>query len=87
MSDIIKIYTLPKCNKCKEAKEYFKSKELRYMEIDMSKGGDKETIARKKQFKSLGIKTYPVIIIGSEGEGSFIYPGFDKKSLDSVLES
>jgi len=82
---MIKVYIVPKCDKCKEAKEYFNSKQMKYTEIDMSVGGNKETMNKKKQFKALGIKTYPIIIINTSKYGELIYPEFDKNSLDRVL--
>lgn len=83
----IEIYTVPECNICKTAKNYFKSKEIDYEEIDMSIGGIKDTMERKRQFKELGFETYPIIIIKSKSEGELIFPEFDKKSLDMIMEN
>lgn len=79
---MIEVYTLPNCKTCKEVKEYLKSKNVEYEEIDMSVGGNKKTIDRKRQFKSIGLKTYPVVIIDDD----FIIPEFDKDVIDNILE-
>ena len=82
---MIKIYTIPTCDACDDAKEWLKSKEVEYQEIDMSIGGKKSLIEKKKQFKSMGLKTYPVFIVDINGE-EMIFPGFDKDSLSGVIK-
>lgn len=83
---MIRIYITLNCEYCKEAKEYLDSKNVEYREIDMSKGGIKETIEMKKRFKRLGLKTYPIIIVNHKGE-ELIFPKFDEGSLDKILKN
>ena len=82
----VTMYTLPKCKGCKEAKEYFNSKGIKYSEVDMSIGGDKETIEMKIQFKRMGIKEYPIIFVQRDGEDEMIFPGFDEKIFDGLIK-
>lgn len=81
----IKIYTTPNCSYCKEVREYFNSKNTKYEEIDMSRGGIKETIEMKKRFKRMGLKTYPIIIINHDVEGELIFSEFDKDVLNELI--
>jgi len=83
--NMIRIYTLPDCEHCKEVKDYFNSKQVDYEEIDMSIGGNKQTIEMKKRFKRLGFKTYPIVIIDSKKHGELIFPEFDKDSIGDIL--
>jgi len=63
---MIKIYTLPDCPHCDIAKKFFKDNSLKYKEINLKQGGNKDTIEMKKKFKQLGIDTVPVIVIDDE---------------------
>lgn len=82
---MIEVYTLPKCKNCNKAREYFNSKDIEYVEIDMSIGGNKEVQARKKQFKGLGLREYPIIIIKSE-KGGELYTSFDEDIIEKMLK-
>ena len=83
---MIIIYTVPNCEHCNEAKEYFKSKNIQHTVIDMSVGGDKGIQTKKKQFKALGINEYPVIIITQdECNGEMIVPGFNETEMKHIL--
>ncbi len=72
----IKIYTTPTCAFCKQAKEYFKSKNLEYTEYDVSKDTDKQ----KEMIDKTGQFSVPVIDIDGK-----IVIGFDKSKVESYL--
>ena len=81
---MIKIYTVPRCKYCKKVKEYLNSRNVGYEEVDMSVGGNKNTIEMKKKFKQLGLKTYPVIILDEGTENELIFPEYDEKILEDI---
>jgi len=81
----ITIYTIPNCKNCDEVKNYFDSKDIEYKVIDMSKGGNKKTIELKKKLKSLGFKTYPIIIIQPDGDDEMMFPEFDKELIEDLI--
>lgn len=82
----LSVYTLPNCKECKKIKQKFKSRGIDYNEVDMSIGGRKQVINRKKQFKELGFRTYPIIIIEEENDEELIYPKMNDKELKEILE-
>lgn len=82
----VTIYTISACKTCKQAKKYFQSKNVPYTEIDMSIGGIKKNQEMKKQFKRMGLKVYPVIIVQQEGEDEMIFPEFDERLFDDLLK-
>jgi glutaredoxin-like YruB-family protein len=69
----ITIYSTPTCGYCRMAKEYLKSKNVPYTEVDVSLDRKKqeEMIAKSGQY---GV---PVIDVGGR-----IIVGFDKRKLD-----
>jgi len=83
---MILIYTLPNCSQCKLTKEYLTENKVEWSGIDMSKGGDKDTIEMKKKFKEMGIKNYPVIVWNSGNDNEMIVSGFDKEMIDSLIK-
>lgn len=72
----ITVYSTPTCPYCKMAKEYFKSKNLAYTDIDVAADSTKadEMIKRSGQ---MGV---PVIDIGGT-----IIVGFDKPKINAAL--
>ncbi len=73
---MVKIYTTPTCVYCKMAKEYFKSNNIEYIELNVSED-DK---ARAEMIDKSGQMGVPVIEIDDK-----IIVGFDKGALDGVL--
>ena len=82
---MIRIYSTPDCGVCKEAEKYMKEKNVKFEMIDMSVGGQPDLIEKKKMFKKMGLKAYPVIIIDDLDE-EMVFPGFDKDTLDGVIK-
>jgi len=76
----IDIYTIKNCSKCQKVKEFLNKMKLVYIEHDMGQGGNPELQQMKKQFKELGLKTYPVTI-----SGKIILQGFDEKEFEEAF--
>lgn len=72
----IKIYSTSTCHWCKMAKEYFKSKEIKYEEYDV--GADSEKAS--EMVKKSGQRSVPVIDI----DGTIII-GFNKEAIDEII--
>jgi glutaredoxin-like YruB-family protein len=72
----INIYSTPTCPHCIKLKEYLKSKNIKFVDIDVSSDPDKI----REMIDKSGQMTTPVIDI--EGE---IIVGFDKEKIDTVL--
>ncbi len=72
MPNII-IYSTPTCGYCQQAKQYLKSKNVAYTEVDVSvdRAKQEEMIKKSGQF---GV---PVIDVGGK-----IIVGYDKRKLD-----
>lgn len=74
----IKIYTAPGCPYCYLLKEYLKSKNVSFEEIDVSKD--------EKAAKELIQKTNQMVVPVLEFNGEIVV-GFDKEKIDQILES
>lgn len=72
----IKIYSTPTCPYCIQAKNYFKSKNIDFTEIDVSKDQNAAT----EMIKISGQMGVPVIKIDDQ-----IIVGFDDAKIDSLL--
>ncbi len=72
----VKIYTTKTCHWCHVAKEYFKSKEIKYEEYDV---GDDEEKAME-MVKISGQRGVPVIDL----DGKIII-GFSKEDIDKYI--
>ena len=75
---MIKIYTTENCKNCDKAKEYFKSNGIPYEEINLKEKDNREARA---YYRSLGLTTLPVIVIGEE-----IIPEFDEDMIKDIME-
>ncbi|HLG30167.1 MAG TPA: glutaredoxin domain-containing protein [Candidatus Brocadiales bacterium] len=73
----VKIYTTPTCPFCKKAKDFFKSSNIAFEEIDVSKSKDAMEFLAEKGF--MGV---PVIAIGEE-----YIQGFDEKVKQRIKEA
>ncbi|TPH14614.1 glutaredoxin domain-containing protein [Litorilituus lipolyticus] len=66
------IYTTSWCGYCKKAKKYFSDKRIRYTEKNI----EKSKIA-KMEFKKLGGKGVPIILVGKKKMSGFSQAGFE----------
>ena len=73
----IKIYTAPWCSYCNKAKEFFKTKKIKYNDIDLSKNSK----AVKEIIELTGQTGVPVIVINKK-----VILGFDKKAIEKALK-
>jgi len=65
---MIKIYTIPECEHCDKIKSFCKENEISYEEIDLAK---KENREAREFYRSLGIRTAPVVV-GKDNKGEEI---------------
>ena len=71
------IYTTQVCGYCKQAKKYFKSKNIRYREYKI----DQSSLAKRK-YNKLNARGVPVIFVGKKRMNGFSINGF-KRIYDS----
>lgn len=71
------LFTSPSCSWCTTAKNYFKSKGVKFKEIDITKD---EKAA--KDCERHGCRGVPVVLIGSRW-----ICGFDQKAIEKSLEN
>jgi len=73
----VTIYTTPTCGFCHMAKEYFKARNVKYQEFDVSQDQEKaqEMVSKSGQ---MGV---PVIDINGK-----IVVGFDRPNIDAALK-
>lgn len=72
----VRIYTTPVCAYCKMAKEYFKSKDLKYEEISLVANPEAQRLVMSKT----GMVAAPIIEIN----GKFVV-GFDREKIQEAL--
>jgi glutaredoxin-like YruB-family protein len=73
----VKIYTTPTCPYCEMAKQYFKSKNIDYEEVDVSS----DIEAAREMIEKTGQMGVPVIEIGDK-----IIIGFNKPAIERALK-
>lgn len=74
---MIKIYSTPTCSWCKKTKEYLKSKNIEYVDVNVA--DDME--GREEMFKLSQQSAVPVINI----DGNIVL-GFDKGKIDKLIQ-
>lgn len=67
------IYTTSTCGYCKKAKAYFEEKGIQYKEMNIEEDG-----IAQRQYKKLGGKGVPVILVGDKRMNGFSEEGFEK---------
>ncbi len=72
----VKIYSTPTCVYCKMAKEYFKSKNIEYTEVNVAE----DDAARDEMVTKSGQLGVPVLDIGGT-----IIVGFNKNEVEAAL--
>lgn len=70
------IYTTPTCHFCHMAKDYFKSKNIKYSEKDVTT----DISAQQEMLQKSGQLAVPVIDVGGE-----ITVGFNQSRIDDLL--
>jgi len=73
----VKVYTTPTCPYCEMAKQYFKSKNIDYEEVDVSS----DIEAAREMIEKTGQMGVPVIEIGNN-----IIIGFNKPAIERALK-
>lgn len=72
----VKIYSTPTCPYCKQAKEFFKEKGVKFTDVDVSK----DQKAQEEMVKKSGQMGVPVIDINGT-----VVVGFDRAKIESLL--
>ena len=72
----VKVYSTPGCNNCRMTKEFLKSKNIDFEDINIAENEE----ARNWLIEKTGYIGAPVIQIGDE----FVI-GFDRKKIESLL--
>jgi glutaredoxin len=67
------MYSASWCGVCKKAKRYFEENGITYTEYDVEKSAKGEA-----EFKRLGAKGVPVILVGNRRMNGFSVDGFEK---------
>ncbi len=73
---MIKIYTIPSCTWCDEAKEYFISEKIDFEEFNV----EDDMLARDEMIKKSNQMSVPVIDINGE-----IVVGFDEEAINELI--
>ena len=74
----VKVFSTPSCPWCHRAKDYFKSKGVKYKDFDVSV----DAKARTEMIDKSGQMGVPVIFIGKK-----VIVGFDQDAIDEALEA
>lgn len=72
----INIYTTPTCPYCDQAKAYFKGKNVKFKEIDVTRDSEKA----QEMIRKSGQMSVPVIEINGE-----IVIGFNKAKINALI--
>jgi glutaredoxin 3 len=70
------VFTSPTCSFCRAAKGYFRQRNIRFKEVDVSR----DASAAREMVRRTGQQGVPVIYIGSR----FVV-GFDRPKIDRLL--
>lgn len=73
----VKVYSTPTCPWCKVTKNYLKSKNIPFEDLDVSKDRD----AAMEMIQKSGQRGVPVVDINGN-----IIVGFDQRSIDKFLQ-
>ncbi len=80
----ITIYTTPSCTYCRQAKEFFKEKNISYEEHNVLT----DVIKRQEMVDKSGQMGVPVIIVSDlDGAAEEIIIGFDRPHLTKLLNA
>ena len=79
---MIKIYTIPNCDHCQEAKDFCKENSIEYEEINL---GEKNNRSARAYYRNLGIKTAPVIVGNDKNGKEIILTEFDEDLMKMMV--
>ena len=74
---MIKIYTIPNCDRCDEAKQILKERNIEYQEFNLK---EKENRDIRAHYRSLGATSAPVIVCQN-----FVIVNYSKEALIKLL--
>jgi len=80
MAVTVKVFSTPTCPWCVRAKEYLKSKKVKFEDKNVAE--DEE--ARNEMVEKSGQMGVPVLVVEKDGEEKVIV-GFDQAALDEAL--
>ena len=72
----ITVYSTPSCPWCRKVKQYFKSLEIPFKDVDVSKNPKKA----EEMYRKSGQMGVPVVVMGNQ-----VIVGFDKAKIDRIL--
>jgi len=78
---MIKLYTVPNCDNCNKVKSFLEERNIKYVEINLKLRENREA---RKYYRSLNIKTAPVIVGDNDGD-EWIITGYDEKSMELLI--
>jgi alkyl hydroperoxide reductase subunit F len=79
MKKTVKIYTVPTCHYCAQAKEYFTEKGIEFQAFDVT--SDAEAMKEMRTITG-GARSVPVIAIADQ-----VIVGFDRDAVEKALKS
>lgn len=77
---MIKLYSTPTCQYCKKLKTFLDSKDVKYLEIDVST----DAVAKEEMMKISGQMSVPVTSIRENGKFEVIV-GSDEETFKKIL--
>jgi len=80
---MIKVYTVPDCKFCKDAKKYLKDHNIEFEELNLKK---KENRSARAFYRSLGVKTAPIITGVDKNNDEWILVEYKEDELKKLLE-
>jgi len=78
----VEVYSIKNCVYCNLVKMFLKENNIPFKEFHMEIGGDVFLQEKKKWFKEIGLKTYPVTIIR---DTNTILQGFEENQFKEVF--
>jgi len=80
---MINIYTVSDCKNCKKAKTLLDKLNISYEEINLKEPKNRDA---RSYYRSLGVKTAPVIVSVENGNEEWILVEYDEESLISLIK-
>ena len=80
---MIRIYTVPGCEDCKNARDHLEELKQEFEEVNLK---EKENREAREYYRSLGIKTAPVIVDIIDGHVAWIMEKYDRDELNKMIK-